>query len=354
MFIRNLPTLTLLVIAAGLIGSNAWRFSTAEPKIAMSEHLNFLPEPEVARAMSLGHTNTLAKLRWIDSFKYFQYQIDARDDQVFGGDSRGVFERLYDLLVGMDAKFDQFYYHASLTLSGINQEHGVALRFLSRGIHENPHDPLMWTNLVSHLKAFFDLEERQPEQMEALLKNWAESVNPEYRSIPESWLAAMALRQSRGDAQIDYWLARLQGLKADSPEADMVRGILREQIARWHVDLLSRADYQARTGDEVPTYSGMRVDHSHLPVEGISPYGPVDPASCRICFDPWGLPYVHDPEQGVVSLGLARKRLMKRGLLRDAVSLSDEVPLGLVIHGEAGAVEVEVQVPQQEPWSFGD
>jgi len=239
-------------------------------------------------------------------------------------------------------------------LSGILQDHGGALRFLVLGLYENSHDPFMWGNFVSHLKAFFHLEERQPEQMEALLRQWAAAMDAEYRATPERWLAAMARRQARGDAQIDYWLVRLRQLDRDGAEANLVSDILREQIARWHVDLLSRAEYQARTGDEVPTYSGMRVERSHLPVEGISPYGPVDPASCRIRFDPWGLPYVHDPEQGVVSLGLARKRLMKRGLLRDAVSLSDEVPLGLVIHGEAGAVEVEVQVPQQEPWSFGD
>src|ERR1043165_3865084 len=98
-----------LVIVAGavaLLGWNSSRFLTAKHEIRAKD-LDFLPAPEVAGVLALGHANTLAKLRWIDSFAYFQFQLDRQDDRVAGGGSG--FQRLYATLIQLDPRFEPFY-----------------------------------------------------------------------------------------------------------------------------------------------------------------------------------------------------------------------------------------------------
>src|SRR5262245_34756719 len=98
--------LGMAACAAALIGWNAQRFVGAESRIRMKD-LEFFPTPVVAKLMAMGQDNTVAKLRWIDSFSYFQLQIDRRDDTVAGDDkTSGGFQRLYDTLIALDPLFE--------------------------------------------------------------------------------------------------------------------------------------------------------------------------------------------------------------------------------------------------------
>ena len=119
----------LACCALALVGWNISRFVGAEGRIRAKD-LTFLPVPEVARLLAVGHTNTVAKLRWIDSFAYFQWQLDRQDDRVAGGGS-GV-ERLYATLIQLDPNFRVFYEHAAINLSGVLSHHQSALAEIGR------------------------------------------------------------------------------------------------------------------------------------------------------------------------------------------------------------------------------
>jgi len=300
---QYLPQLALLAIAALLIGSNVSRFATAEPKIAMSEHLNFLPEPEVARALCLGHRNSVAKIRWIDSFKYFQYQIDHGSDKKFGRDPRLGFEKLYTLLIGLDNQFQNYYQHASLTLSGIMGSHEKALRFLVMGTENIPSKTIMWANLLSHLKVYFNLEETLPGTLESLLQAWADAMpTPDLRFAPDQWQASLARRLPRQLSQIDYWLARMSQSQAGNVEDRLIQNILLEQVTRWHISLLE-AYLKAKDSTII---TGLHINPLEWPTLARGPLGLINDAGI-ITADPYGLPYIVDHSK-VISLGLERER----------------------------------------------
>jgi len=232
-------------------------------------------------------------------------------------------------------------------LSGILQDHGGALRFLVLGVEENPHDPLMWVNLLAHLKAFFDLEEQNPQQMEHLLHAWA-SVMPteELRSMPEMWMASLARRQDRGDAQIDYWINRLMQTTAGSQEERLVESVLREQIARWHCNLLQ--NLTADVSDE--RLSGQSLDLAAIPSNVLASYGPVTAAG-RIRHDPYGGIYYADGDGQVRSQGLEVWKLQR--LLDDHRDITEALQAVSGVRLSEDGSEVVIQ-EGASPWQFRD
>lgn len=221
----------MLLGAAALIGWNSSRFLTAKPEIRAKD-LDFLPAPETARVLALGHTNTLAKLRWIDSFAYFQYQLDRKDDSVAGGGTG--FRRLYETLIALDPKFQPFYEHASMNTSGVLEQHHIALSFLLRGTLELPQSRELWRNAATTLKTFFHWDTKQPLLFDAFLAQWeAVEVLPEAKRSVWDWKRGFGQRAFTGLEQLPYWLDQLKATAPGSPNGDYVEGTIRDLLARF-------------------------------------------------------------------------------------------------------------------------
>jgi hypothetical protein len=145
---------------AALLCWNGSRFIGAKAKIRMKD-LTFLPSPQTARLLTLGHNNTVAKLRWIDSFAYFQMQLERKDDTVAStGDS--AFGRLYDTLIALDPHFIPLYEHALLNLAGLLSHHQAILSLLQRGLIDNPHSTVLWRLNLVEFATTYDAENRNP------------------------------------------------------------------------------------------------------------------------------------------------------------------------------------------------
>jgi hypothetical protein len=225
--------LTVLMVAGAvvLVGWNSSRFLVAKPQIRAKD-LEFLPAPETARVLALGHHNTLAKLRWIDSFAYFQYQLDRRDDRVAGGGSG--FRRLYETLITLDPCFEPFYEHAALNLSGVLGHHLAALSFLLRGNLELPQSTPLWRNTIATLKVFFTLDQRQPAQFDALLSAWEEAErDPDAKRLVWDWKRKFGSDTFSGLEQLPYWLAQLDRVALGTPNAQYVEDTIRGILARY-------------------------------------------------------------------------------------------------------------------------
>ncbi len=231
-------TLLIVCAGAGLVSWNATRFIGAQPKIR-TKNIDFLPSPAVARALSLGHTNTLAKLRWIDSFAYFELQLERKDDTVSAtGDS--AFERLYRMLLGMDPHFVPFYQHASLNLGGILSRHGVVLSILQEGLLTLPHETDLWRMLASELQVNYKLEDRNPLAMDAFLAAWhAAELTDEGRQAVWDWKKSMAHRQYHDLTQMPYWEDQLRLTKPGTAIYDFIVDTMREQMARYAEERLT-------------------------------------------------------------------------------------------------------------------
>ena len=224
----------LLVIACCalvLVGWNVSRFVGIEGRIRAKD-LTFLPAPAVARLLALGHTNTVAKLRWIDSFAYFQYQLDHVDDRVAGGGS-GV-ERLYGTLVHLDPNFRAFYEHAALNLAGVLGHQQQALAFLQLGTLNLPQDTPIWRNLASVLSFHYHWEQSLPGAFDSFLSAWAAAEATESgRQQVWHWKAGLARRKLPGLEQLPYWFDKLRASTPGSPTGDYLEGVVRDQLARY-------------------------------------------------------------------------------------------------------------------------
>lgn len=325
----------ILVGGVALIGWNSSRFLTAKPVIR-AKNLDFLPAPETARVLALGHTNTLAKLRWIDSFAYFQYQLDRRDDRVAGGGSG--FQRLYETLIQLDPKFESFYEHAALTMSGLLANHGGALAFLLRGTHELPRSTNLWRNTVVTLKVFYKLDERQPMQFDTILAAWSEAeVDPNAKRTVWDWKRQFGRGSFSGLEQLPYWLTQLEQSAPGTPSGDYVEGTIRSLLTRFGIHELQGllASWRIVRGG-IPTTRAELVQNLPLfdplkpPVEqgpwptslaevldprqlrrryptGLPPYGPIAAQDGRLTLksDPYGLPWRLENGE-IVSAGLLR------------------------------------------------
>ncbi len=221
----------MLTGAAVLIGWNSSRFLAAKPEIR-EKNLDFLPAPETARVLALGHTNTLAKLRWVDSFAYFQYQLDRKDDRVAGGGTG--FSRLYETLIDLDPKFEIFYEHAALNLSGVLSQHGAALAFLLRGNLELPKSTILWRNTIATLKTFFTLDKRLPAQFDDFLAAWEQAEDdPNAKRSVWDWKRQFGSEKYVGLEQLPYWLAQLDHATPGTPSGDFIDGTIRDLLARY-------------------------------------------------------------------------------------------------------------------------
>jgi hypothetical protein len=294
-----------LVMIAGavvLLGWNSSRFLTAKPEIRAKD-LDFLPAPETARVLALGHTNTLAKLRWVDSFAYFQYQLDRKDDTVAGGGTG--FRRLYETLISLDPKFQPFYEHAAMNTSGILEQHWISLSFLMRGNQELPQSRELWRNTATCLKTFFHWDTKQPLLFDAFLAQWEAAEDlPEAKRSVWDWKRGFGSRAFTGLEQLPYWLDQLQATKAGTPNGDYVDATIRELLARFGARELSAlaASWRIARGG-VPSTRTELVENLTLidPLRPVVADGPrptrieeiVDPRLVRRRY-PTGLP-THGP-----------------------------------------------------------
>jgi hypothetical protein len=223
--------LTIALAATVLVGWNSSRFIGAKPVIR-AKNLAFLPAPETAKLLAMGHSNTMAKLRWIDSFAYFQYQIDVKNDAVSGGGSG--FQRLYQTLIELDGKFQPFYEHAALNLSGILSQHWMALGFLQRGNFELPKSRELWRNTVTTLKVFFAYDVKHPEAFDAVLSAWESNEElPEAKRMVWDWKKNFGAKAFGDLQQLPYWLEQLERTAANTPNGEFVDSVVREMLARY-------------------------------------------------------------------------------------------------------------------------
>jgi hypothetical protein len=232
--------LFILIAAIGvwLAGWNAARFVGAQARIRAKD-LTFLPAPVVAKLLCLGHGNTVAKLRWIDSFAYFQYQLDHQDDRVAGGGTG--FQRLYETLITLDPQFVPYYEHASLNTAGVLKEYDVALGFLLRGIAAMPGNRDLWRAAAAELKVHFHWEERTPWLMDGFLASWeAAEATPEGKRLVWDWKRSMGRRTFHGLEQVPYWHEQLLRSVPGSPSGDYIEAVLREQLAAFGIQELER------------------------------------------------------------------------------------------------------------------
>lgn len=226
-------TVLMLVGAGVLLGWNTSRFLVAKPEIRAKD-LEFLPAPETARVLALGHNNTLAKLRWIDSFAYFQYQLDRKDDTVAGGGSG--FKRLYETLIELDPKFQPFYEHAAMNTSGVMEQHWISLSFLMRGIQELPQSRELWRSAAANLKTFFAWDSQLPMQFDAFLAQWEAAEDlPEAKRLVWDWKRGFGSHAFKDLEQLPYWLDQLKATKPGTPNGDYIEGTIRELLARYGV-----------------------------------------------------------------------------------------------------------------------
>ena len=131
-----------VALALALVGLNGQRFLHAKPEIRTKD-LAFLPSPIAAELMCWGHRNTLAKMRWIDSFAYFQLQLDRGDDRI-AGTTEHAFDRLYRTLIHLDPRFPDYYDHAALTIGGIQNRPASVLQFFMTGLLWRPQATSLW------------------------------------------------------------------------------------------------------------------------------------------------------------------------------------------------------------------
>lgn len=287
---RSFPVLLALALVVTAVTWNGLRFRTDERTIRTKD-LSFLPAPEVAKALAFGHDNSASRLRWIDTFAYFQLQLDRKDDTVAGG-GRG-FERLYDTLIALDPHFEPYYHHAALAVGGLLGRHDRELGYLLRGTQELPHCTQLWRHAASVLYLSFHWDERHPGPMDHFLAAWAASeLDEQQRRQVWDWKAAMARRRFRGLEQLPYWLDRLADTAAKTPMGDYIEDVIYEQLVGYALrelntvladrrsaglpaesvaDLLDPARLNARHLDA--TWGPVTSDANGNPVLRCDPYG---------------------------------------------------------------------------------
>lgn len=333
----------LLLGALALLGWNVSRFVGAEARIRAKD-LDFLPAPETAALLSLGHRNTVAKLRWIDSFAYFQYQLDHKDDRVAGGGAGG-FQRLYETLVHLDPNFLPFYHHAALTTGALLGQHQQCLSFLMRGLLVMPEETELWRSAATELRQGYHWEEQHPQLFVGFLGEWAtREVTLEGKVGVWEWQRSMARHTLHGLEELPYWLDQLKTAKAGTPAGDYVDAIIREQLASFAQREFRalRVTYRLAHGgeaerlmdlwenaaliDPLVPYRPRLVGLQHLDdlleprllrlryPQGLPASGPIAVQGGRPALrpDPWGYTWTLDAKERAVSPGLERTRFQRQ------------------------------------------
>ena len=291
-----LSAVITVAAAVALVGWNGSRFIGAQAKIRTKE-LTFLPSPGIARAMSLGHTNSMAKLRWIDSFAYFELQLERKDDIVSAtGDS--TFSRLYAMLTKLDPKFLPYYQHASLNLGGVLGRHGSVLSILNAGLMELPHESHLWRMLAAEYLMAFGGESKQAQLMDGLLAAWYEAeTTEEGRNEVWTWKKAMGRRVYQDLSQLPYWEAQLQGATPGTPAHTFIVTTMREQVARFGENQLALliAAWTKKHGQAPAQVAELAAPELVAEVwpKGIPVLGPIVIQDGRplLRVDPFGYPY---------------------------------------------------------------
>ncbi len=286
-----------LAALAVVVGWNGERLAGGKMGVRTKD-LTFLPTPPVAQVLACGHQALAAKLRWIDSFDYFELQIDRHDDAVAGEAGQG-YTRLYDILLAEDPYFRPYYDQAALNLGAVESRHFQALGIMLRGLELMPHDTSLWQQAAIELYTTYDLERKHPEQMEAFLAQWAEAETSENgkRAVFE-WRAAMDRRQALGLSELPYWQEQLQHTQPGTPADGFITRTMQELLAGFgRQELQALADaYRARNQHPPATLDDIRdpdLIAARYP-NGLPPWGPVGVDAGRHLFfksDPLGYPY---------------------------------------------------------------
>ena len=286
----------ILALAATLIGWNA-RALIGHERVVRAKDLDFLPSPAVGRVLACGHPNSASRLRWIDAFAYFQFQLDRKDDRVAGGGSG--FQRLYDLLIGLDPRFEPYYQHAALCLGGVVGRHQDELAYLQRGTLELPHASGLWRLSAAVLVTYFDWDAQQPRNLDRFLSAWADAEQDENaKATVWQWQRSLGRRRLAGLEQVPYWLDRLHSTAPGSPMSAYIDGILREQLARYAIDELSAIAAARRAAGEPVERIEDLLDGPRLAVRQLhAQLGPVGLSDGKLALrlDPFGHAYqLHD------------------------------------------------------------
>ncbi len=369
---------TAIACVAGLalLAWNGSRFIHAEAR-PRTKDLAFLPSPVMARALALGHTNTAAKLRWIDSFAYFELQLDRKDDTI-AASGESAFERLYRALIALDPQFVPYYEHAVLNLGGILQRRQLTLEMLELGLLNRPHETQLWRLLAAEIAVNYKAEERNPMLLESVLHAWHDAETTEDgRQAVLDWTKALGRRVYKGLEQLAYWEEQLRVAVPGSPTRDFVVGTMREMVARYGVDQLTllAAEYRRRHG-----IAPLHLDDLLEPalVQAVWPqrlpaYGPVlrDGGVLRFRPDPFGYPYTlldgapispgWQAHQGRIRTALMTQRLetlaKKTGRWPETLEAAivdglelDNLPRGCRWRLADKSVTIEVDPPSQPAW----
>jgi hypothetical protein len=316
-------TIVALVAGMVLLAWNGTRFVNAEARIRTKD-LTFLPSPAVAKVLCLGHANSFAKLRWIDSFAYFEKQLDVKDDSI-AGSGESTYERLYRMLLALDPKFLPFYEHCSLVLGGVLNHHGIAFSFLNGGLLELPHETRLWRMIAAEMSTMSKSGEAGAVgSLEALLSAWSESEStPEGRQMVWDWKKAMGQRRFQELEQVPYWIEQLHRATPGTSTYDFVLRTLREQVARFgesRLALLTSAYRQLYWIPPVTISDLLRpeVVRKAFP-RGLPSLGPIRQELSGFVLnpDPFGYPYellAGEP----ISVGWQEVRETKRAALMSA------------------------------------
>ncbi len=290
-----------------------------------TKDLSFVPDPVLSRMLCIGQCGAASKLQWIDSFAYFELQLERRDDTLMGSHQSG-FQRLYDDLIAEDPYYEPFYEYGAFNVGGLLNRHDLALGLQLRGLLMLPQDPQLWRQAAAELYTSFSYEERQPALMDDFLQAWAAAMTDQVQQRQVwDWMAAMGRRQHLGTAQLSYWQSQRELFPPDSAEGRYIEAAMREELATYCVaELQALADaYRAHAMTPAleladcldPQLVAARYPHQ------LPPFGPLqlqaDGTRILLRLDPYG--YQFRMMGGhIISPGLQRNHLSQRlGFLRN-------------------------------------
>lgn len=230
----------LIVICGGvLLTYNAQRLIGA-PAIVRTKDLEFMPTATTYRLLSYGHTNTLAKLRWVDSFSYILLQIDKRDDALIGfqhGEGAGGFERLYRALIELDPYFDSYYHYASLGASLGSDNKDLAIYIYQLGTHYLPDEMAMWQGLLASLKTYKGYSLKA---MNSVLAAWFDSTTDENtQRLVLRWKKFHEKQTYSGLENVYFWAQKISTHAANSVIGETIDATLRAKITEFHLEELN-------------------------------------------------------------------------------------------------------------------
>lgn len=356
----------LIIAVSGilLLGWNGSRFLHTRQQPRMKD-LTFLPPPVVAQALSLGQGTAMSKLRWIDSFAYFQYQVDhdRRDDRVAGEDGRGGCVRLYETLIALDPEFLPFYEHAVLNTSGVVQDHTSALALVSLGILHLPAETELWRIASAELAIQFDWQSKQRVLFDAYLRAWSDQAgDAAARQEILNWRRGLAMRNVACLDTLPWWIEQLRSTREGEANAIFVETTIRDLLARHSESELPKMLVHDGVIPEDGRLNpqGVRACYPRgLPnLGGLNLTSVIDsPDGPRLRQDPFGWPFRCEGGK-VISPGLRHRRFQLENFNLRAQVAAEAARRGRPPH-DAGEAEAWAKSPLPPPpdggrWSFDE